>query len=574
VTGKEPVPLRRLRRGNAHVLVAAIRHCDTLFDSTGAKTQDSRLKTQDSRLITMSLYLGFDCSTQGFKALLVDVDAGKIIASESVVYGRDLPQFLCPSGFLEQSDPLVKHAPPQMWLAALDLLLERLHAAGAPLADVCGISGSGQQHGSAYFNSSWPSAVANLDPSKPLAVQLGHVFSRPTSPIWMDSSTTRECEEISRTIGPRLQSATGSPAIERFTGPQIRKFWRDDPQGYESTFRIHLVSSFLCSVLIGGDAAIDYGDGAGMNLLDLHALRWDEQILAATAPGLGSRLPGVEPSHRIAGGLHAYFRRYGLVEGTPVLVWSGDNPNSLVGVGAGTPGTAVISLGTSDVFFAAMPGMRTDPAGFGHVFGNPAGGFMSLIAFKNGSLARENVRDSCGVDWEFFGSRAFEDSPPGNHGNLMLPYFVPEITPLVLRPGVKFQGEEDYCAGLASSAVKVRAVVESQALSMRLHSRWIGAHFETVRVTGGASRSRGLVQTLADVFQARVELIAVPESAALGAALRAAQAVGGYSWEALSRGFAAPVDVVEPRRSLASLYDQRLSTYERFETEYLQSLAG
>jgi xylulokinase len=122
--------------------------------------------------------------------------------------------------------------------------------------------------------------------------------------------------------------------------------------------------------------------------------------------------------------------------------------------------------------------------------------------------------------------------------------------------------------------VKVRAVVESQALSRRLHSRWIGAHFETVRVTGGASRSRGLVQTLADVFQARVELIAVPESAALGAALRAAQAVGGYSWEALSRGFAAPVDVVEPRRSLASLYDQRLCAYERFETEYLQSLAG
>jgi xylulokinase len=390
----------------------------------------------------------------------------------------------------------------------------------------------------------------------------------------MDSSTTPECREISQAVGPRLQAATGSPAIERFSGPQIRKFWKEDPVGYESTQRVHLVSSFLCSVLIGEDAAIDYGDGAGMNLLDLHTLRWDEEIVEATAPGLRQRLPDVVPSNQVCGGLHRYFARFGLVEGTPVLAWSGDNPNSLVGVGAGIPGTAVISLGTSDVFFAAMPGMKTDPAGFGHVFGNPAGGFMSLIAFKNGSLSREQVRDECGVDWDYFGEKAFQESPAGNAGNLMLPYFIPEITPLALHAGVQRRGDADFCANRASAAVRIRAVVESQALSMRLHSSWIGTSFETVRVTGGASRSRGLVQTLADVFQARVELIAVPDSAALGAALRAAQAVGKHSWEQLSRSFAAPVDIVEPKPALAALYDERLRAYADFEMQYLQSLAG
>jgi xylulokinase len=68
-------------------------------------------------------------------------------------------------------------------------------------------------------------------------------------------------------------------------------------------------------------------------------------------------------------------------------------------MGATTPGNVVISLGTSDTFFAAMPGPKTDPGGFGHVFGNPAGGFMSLICFRNGSLAREALRDRLGLDW-------------------------------------------------------------------------------------------------------------------------------------------------------------------------------
>jgi xylulokinase len=39
----------------------------------------------------------------------------------------------------------------------------------------------------------------------------------------------------------------------------------------------------------------------------------------------------------------------------------------------------------------------TDPRGYGHVFGNPAGRFMSLICFKNGSLAREKIRDRFGL---------------------------------------------------------------------------------------------------------------------------------------------------------------------------------
>ena len=87
----------------------------------------------------------------------------------------------------------------------------------------------------------------------------------------------------------------------------------------------------------------------------------------------------------------------GCPPGIPIAPFTGDNPASLVGTGADKPGVAVISLGTSDVFFAAMDRFQVDPEGCGHVFGNPSGGCMSLACVKNGSLAREKVRAMVGT---------------------------------------------------------------------------------------------------------------------------------------------------------------------------------
>ena len=201
-----------------------------------------------------------------------------------------------------------------------------------------------------------------------------------------------------------------------------------------------------------------------MNLLNLETLAWDSEIAAFTAPGLLGKLPEVVPSNTVAGGLSPYFEKYGLKAGTPVAVWSGDNPNSLVGTGAAEPGTAVVSLGTSDTFFASMRDFRTDPEGYGSVFGNPAGGFMSLICFTNGSLAREAVRKACGLSYEEFD----RVTPVPAEERLMLPYFSPESTPLVLKPGVKYDFDPSQADGPAPGpgAARVANAVHAPAQRM------------------------------------------------------------------------------------------------------------
>lgn len=454
-------------------------------------------RMQNRRILT----LGIDSSTQGTKAVVYDASEGKTVCEAGVNYGRDLPEFGAPDGFLPNADARVRRANPAMWARALELVLERLRDCGAPMGEVAAIGGCAQQH-----------ATVCLDAAGG--------FTRAECPIWMDSSTAAEVAALDARFGPALAERTGSPATERFAAAQLMKFAREEPEAWRRTARVHLLSSYLTGLLAGGDAPIDTGDGVGMNLVDLRTLEWDAEICAFAAPGLAGKLPLIhrpgDPPLRLA----ARFACFGLKPGIPVAPFTGDNPASLVGCGAETPGCAVVSLGTSDTFFAAMPDFRTDPDGLGHVFGNPCGGFMSLTCFKNGSLARDRVRRECGVDWRFFDETAFELTPPGNGGKRAFAYFETEISPRHEATGI----EANFDWDAAAPETKIRALVEGQIANMRERTRWIG-DFKKILVTGGASRSKGIAGAIAAAFGAETAATDVANSAAVGGARLAAAAI-------------------------------------------------
>jgi xylulokinase len=345
----------------------------------------------------------------------------------------------------------------------------------------------------------------------------------------MDSSTSAECAEIAEsTEGNKVVcDKSGSVMIERFTGPQIRRFYKINPNAYKETERIHLVSSFLCSILSGSDAPVDTGDGAGMNLLNLNNWAWDPELLNNTAPYLERKLPIVKSSKTIIGPISSYFvEKFGFEKNVAITIFTGDNPSSLVGMGASTPGKVVISLGTSDTVFAAMPKTVSDPEGCGHVFGNPAGGSMSLQCFINGSLAREAVKDKFHFDWDQF-TNAIKNTKPGNEGALMIPFFRPEISPRLELKAPVLSGDADFMNWKQPEA-SIRACIEGQFINMRRSMQWMEVKPQTIYLTGGASENNAIAQTLADVFNVKVQRLAVSGSVALGAAMRAANINKGY----------------------------------------------
>lgn len=491
---------------------------------------------EDYSLPKDSLFLGFDSSTQSLKATVLDSNLN-IVASEQLQFDSELPHYKTKDGvYRDPSNNGRIVSPTRMWIEALDLMLQKL-SKSLDLSKVAAVSGSGQQHGSVYWKKGSATILSSLDPKKPLVDQFGDAFSTKESPVWMDSSTTAQCREIEKAVGGALELSklTGSRGYERFTGPQIRKLFQTQPGVYDDTERISVVSSFMASLLIGAYACIDETDAAGMNLMDIRQRVWSKIVLEATAPSLEEKLGKLAPAHAVAGCIAPYFvERFHFNKNCLVVQWSGDNPNSLAGLTLSTSGDLAISLGTSDTVF----GITDDPEPRleGHVFPNPVDtkGYMIMLVYKNASLTREDVRNRCAEkSWDVF-NKYLQQTPPLNGGKMGFYYKEHEILPplpvgfhryiLENFKGETLDGVNEVEVKEFDPPYEVRALVEGQFLSMRGHAERFGLPSPPRRIiaTGGASANQTILSCLASIYGCDIYTVQRPDSASLGAALRAA----------------------------------------------------
>lgn len=498
-------------------------------------------------------YLGLDCSTQSLSAVLIDAESAALVYQRSLNYADVLTHYGVIDGYLPITAAGQVHAPPLMWVEALDALLLAMQEDACPLQEIRCIAGAAQQHGTVYLKQQFTQSLAKCDPRKPLHEQLQQSFSRLTAPIWMDNSTTEQCTAFTADLGgaEQVNKITGSVAVERFSGVQIKKFAESEPQAYTDTTDIMLVSAFMASLLAGHPVTIDYTDASGMNLLDLHSKKWHQPALDSCAPDLQKRLqPPVNPL-LLLGTVAPYFtQRYGLNSNCKLLPWCGDNPSSLIGLGLVQPGMSAISLGTSDTCFGLFQELPQRMSPWAHTFIAPTLDYMSLLCFKNGSLARECVRQQFQLSWQAF-SECLSATPPGNNGAMMLPWFDTEIVPKVIKQGV-----QRYALDADDCSANCRAVIEGQMLSMSLHAEQAGLTPTSIRATGGASQNQEILQIMADVFACPVDVIQTTNSVALGAALRAQFALEYRSWDETVAMFTAPQPVTQrqPEKTAVNVY--------------------
>ncbi|KAK7092530.1 xylulose kinase-like [Littorina saxatilis] len=517
-----------------------------------------------------NLYVGFDFSTQQIKVLAIDEDL-KVIHEEAVRFDSDLPQYKTHGGAHIHDDQGTVTTPTILWVEALDLLLNKLKAANFPFQRVAAISGSGQQHGSVYWKQGARQKLSGLQPTKSFLEQLQDAFAVPDSPIWMDASTTAQCKQLENKVGSaeKLADITGSRAYERFTGNQIAKIYQQKSDAYKNTERISLVSSFAASLFIGDYAPIDDSDGSGMNLLDIRKRDWSELCLDACAPGLREKLGAVVPSKQIVGTVSSYLTsRFGFPQDCKVVAFTGDNPGSLAGL-APKQGDVIVSLGTSDTVFLWLETPK--PQLEGHIFANPVltSDYMALLCFKNGSLTRERIRnEKSGGSWESF-DQQLESTPIGNNGNIGIYFDVTEIQPLVM--GVFRFDQNGQQVDSFPDAVEVRAVVEGQCMSRRVHAENLGFDIgpkTRVLATGGASSNKGILQVIADVFNGPVYITDVANSAALGCAYRAKHSTlgGDIPFSKVVEKCSEPVCAARPNADADKVYTAMCQRYRQLET--------
>ncbi|MDP6117686.1 MAG: FGGY-family carbohydrate kinase, partial [Planctomycetota bacterium] len=185
-------------------------------------------------------------------------------------------------------------------------------------------------------------------------------------------------------------------------------------------------------------------------------------------------------------------------------------------------------------------------------------------------LAREHITGQFNIGWDEF-SEILATTKPGNNGKILLPYYSPEITPHVTNGGaIRYGLDTSDLRG------KVRGVIEAQMASMANHSRWMGVKTSTIYATGGASANREILQVMADMNNVSVYQFQVGNSAALGAALRAAHGhlkgtKGELTWDQVIKGFAEPdkKSVIKPNKEAVKIYKRFRSLYQACEAHAL-----
>lgn len=316
----------------------------------------------------MSLFIGIDSGTQSVKAVVLDLDSGRVVtearAPHRLIGGL-------PVGHMEQH--------PREWAEALDTVIAAV-AAKVDRARVRGIGVSGQQHG-----------FVPLDAA-------GEVI-RPAK-LWCDTSTTAECALITRRLGgPKAAlRKTGNLILPGFTAPKILWLKRHEPANYRRLRHVLLPHDYL-NFHLTGSYFMEYGDASGSALMDVRARKWSAAAMEAIDRNLADWLPPLSGSDAAAGTLRPELaRRYGLSPEVVVSAGGGDNMMGAIGTGNVTPGVVSASFGTSGTIYAHAAKPVVDPQGEIAAFCSSTGGWLPLLCTMNVTTVTEQVRALFGLD--------------------------------------------------------------------------------------------------------------------------------------------------------------------------------
>lgn len=212
-----------------------------------------------------------------------------------------------------------------------------------------------------------------------------------------------------------------------------------------------------------------------------------------------------------------------------------------------------------------------------------------MLCYKNGALAREQVRDQyADGHWTRF-NELVEQRPVGNDGYMGLYFPLPEIIPPNVQGSFLFSTSTPSPAITSSmpAAAHPRAILESQFLSIRSRIAAIlppdAPPLQRLVLSGGSSANAVIRQVAADVFGMRV-FVAGKEGAAEGGAQLARYAWwraenGGGTFEEMramdgAAGEAARIKcVAEPNWEHEKVYAGLVDAYRACEDAVVQMCA-
>jgi glycerol kinase len=373
--------------------------------------------------------------------------------------------------------------------------------------------------------------------------------------VWQDERGAPICDRLAADPGivAEIKERTGLVIDSYFSASKLRWLCENAPESRvalaSGKFMAGTIDAWLVWNLSGKtDFATDYSNASRTLLFNINTRRWDERLLHLfDLPGT-IRLPEVRYSDESFGTYT--FRSSG--RRIPIVGVMGDSHAALYGHTAFSVGSTKATFGTgSSVMMNIGETPRVPPEGIVTSVGWGNGGSVSYVFEGNihhtGDTLRW-VRDQLGLFRDYGEAENRAVSVQDNGGVYLVPAFAGLGAPYWIH------GVRAAITGMSRTATAdhiIRAALESMAYQVsdvvNAMTRDAGVTLPAIMADGGASRNAFVMQFLADILGAPVEVGAIEEVSARGVAFVAGLQSGFWTDEDHLKNEVLPARVFTPQ---------------------------
>jgi xylulokinase len=367
---------------------------------------------------------------------------------------------------------------------------------------------------------------------------------------WFDSRAVDYVRRWEQTVGAARLYAVAGMTMDGLFGANKIMWVRDHEPDVWARTAAWLSTEDWLLLRLTGRPATDYSVASRTLLFDRDRSVWSEELLAAA--GVEARLmpPAGQAGTVLAGLSEEAAAATGLAAGTPVVLGGHDHLCASFVARGGRPlpidstGTAEALVTPTSVPPPGDPGLAAHVNCYRDV--EPGGlVLLSSVAFAGGLvdwLRRQVFHLGEETPDAYVRMMAEVRSPLRPNGLLCFPEFGRGASPRWDPAGAR-----GAFVGLTQGHDRgdlLQAALEATCFSLRHNLAWVEEHVgvavDRVRALGGAVRNPTWVQMKADLTGREIEVIDLPEAAALGAAVLAGVGAGVYEHHAAGAAAVVP----------------------------------
>ena len=452
--------------------------------------------------------IALDQGTTSSRAIVFD-ERGKIVSVSQQPFNQIYPK----PGWVE-------HDPMAILYTQMGALTEAFRSSGLSVKDIAALGITNQRE---------TTIVWEKDTGRPVYNAI----------VWQCRRTASLCERLAAEGREEMiREKTGLLIDAYFSGTKIRWILDNVPGTRERAERGELlfgtVDTWLIWNLTGGKVHVtDYSNASRTMLFNIHTLSWDEDLCRMLDIPM-CMLPTPVPNSCEYGRVDAHFPGLDELAGLPICGAAGDQQAALLGQGCIHPGEAKNTYGTG-----CFTMMNT-----GEVVPVSTHGLLSCVAWNIGGKTNyclegsvfnagstvQWMRDELHLIRSAEETQAMAESVPDNGGVYLVSAFTGLGAPhwdMYARGAIVgltrgASREHLVRAGLEGIAYQVKDMIDAMEQDS-------GAPMQILRVDGGASVNRFLMQFQSDILRCPIDRPAMVETTALGAAFLAGLCSGVWN---------------------------------------------